>query len=120
MLNVSTGPVSVPEFLCLFYQYSFANVSIAKYMMLYWLPVFSLEVEHQTGATNTKTANKQKNKYQIHFSYSYVYLGSPILDRVASQQRTVPPSKVDRPPHRTGDHVPRLLNNEQTVSVQGL
>ena len=86
-------------------------------MMLYWLPVFSLEVEHQTGATNTKTANKQKNKYQIHFSYSYVYLGSPILDsRFASQQRTVPPSKVDKPPHRTGDHVPPLLNNEQTVA----
>ena len=114
MLNVSAGQYL--SFYAFFINIHLLNGSISKYMMLYWLPVFSLELGYQTGATNTKTANKQKNKYQIHFSYSYVYLGSPILDRVASQQRTVPPSKVVRSPHRTGDHVPPLLNNEQIVA----
>ena len=104
VVNVSAGQYL--SFYAFFINIHLLNGSISKYMMLYWLPVFSLELGYQTGATNTKTANKQKNKYQIHFSYSYVYLGSPILDRIASQQRTVPPSKVDRPPQRTGDHVP--------------
>ena len=106
VVNVSAGQYL--SFYAFFINIHLLNGSISKYMMLYWLPVFSLELGYQTGATNTKTANKQKNKYQIHFSYSYVYLGSPILDRIASQQRTVPPSKVVRSPHRTGDHVPPL------------
>lgn len=85
MLTVSAGQYL--SFYAFFININLLNGSISKYMMLYWLPVFSLELGYQTGATNTKTVNKQKNKYQIHFSYSYVYLGSPILDRVTATAR---------------------------------
>ena len=121
VVNVSAGQYL--SFYAFFINIHLLNGSISKYMMLYWLPVFSLALGYQTGAKNTKQPiNRKTNIKYTSVTVTFTQVRQFLTGLHHNSEQSLPPRQLDQhtEPGTTSPHCGWFFNVPKNVSVQGL